>query len=146
MTEEQELHPVVQLILARMESHPDEFDEKAFGRWQHALTAIERYGGPAERDAINAGIRKVRLEEAHVWALDEMCNGEERRADQRRQQAEAEQMKNRVLRQAAQSAYGNYPSGQQSLLGNNLTSVQQPPPRTDVESLRRLHDYMNRKK
>jgi hypothetical protein len=73
------LHPVVQLLLKRMESHPEEFQYSTGGRWQYALDMIEDHGAEGEKAALQSAIKIIRLEEAHVWALNELCNGDERR-------------------------------------------------------------------
>lgn len=83
-----ELHPVVQLLLGRMKSHPEEFEHKNFGRWQYALEVIQEHGSAEEVAALDEAMRVIRLEEAHVWALDELCNGEERRAEEKKQYAQ----------------------------------------------------------
>jgi hypothetical protein len=79
MADNQELHPVIQLLLKRMESHPEEFECKGYGRWQYALEIIENYGSTEDVAVLRDAMRSIRLEEAHVWALEELCNGEERR-------------------------------------------------------------------
>lgn len=76
--EDKELHPVVELLLARMKSHPEEF-ETATNRWDWVLHRVQDNGSEAELEALNDGLRLIRLSEAHDWMLDELCNGEERR-------------------------------------------------------------------
>jgi hypothetical protein len=92
MADEQELHPVVQLMLKRMESHPEEFGGEPYtegGRWGSVLITIQEHGSDAERNAMADSMRVIRLERAHVWALDELCNGEERRKEEERAEQEA---------------------------------------------------------
>jgi hypothetical protein len=75
------LHDVVKLLLARMKSHPEEFrrDRKNAGRWYDVMDVVRDYGTKEEDDAIDAGLRPIRLQEAHEMMMDELCNGEERR-------------------------------------------------------------------
>ena len=73
-----QLHEVVQLLLARMKSHPEEFTSDA-NRWGWMVEEAQRYCSDEENDAINAGLRHIRLQEIHELVLDELCNGEERR-------------------------------------------------------------------
>jgi hypothetical protein len=87
---EQELHPVVQLLLGRMKSHPEEFEAQGYGRWHYALDLVRDHGSEEELEAIQTAMRGVRLEEAHVWVLDELCNGEERRKEEGRKRAQLE--------------------------------------------------------
>lgn len=88
------LHPVVQLLLARMESHPDEFvpenrDEGYIlraveaNRWWRAMSEVQEYANEQEKKAIAAKLRELRLQQAHEWAMDELCNGDERRRKER---------------------------------------------------------------
>lgn len=80
-------HEVVTLLLARMESHPDEFrgdgnlpKDRADCWWQ-AIRLILECGTKEEKDAINQGIRKIKLRHAHEMVMDELCNGDERRKE-----------------------------------------------------------------
>lgn len=77
-----EPHDVVKLLLARMESHPEEFKFKRGGyhqRWYDYIASINEYGNEADKAAINAKMRDIRLTEVHEQVMDELCNGEERR-------------------------------------------------------------------
>jgi hypothetical protein len=73
-----EPHDVVKLLLARMESHPEEFKSHA-DRWDRVLLEVLEHGNEAEIAAIHASVRNIRLGEAHEDMMDELCNGEERR-------------------------------------------------------------------
>lgn len=74
-----EMHDVVQLLLARMESHPEEFLWETGNRWQSTLGSVREYGTPEEINAIDAGLRVIMLQQAHEGMLDELLNGDERR-------------------------------------------------------------------
>ena len=79
---EDKLHPLTELMLARMKSHPEEFvdDEYLYaGRWDRVLLDIREYGSEADRQALAEGVRPIRMAKAHEWAMDELLNGEERR-------------------------------------------------------------------
>jgi hypothetical protein len=78
-----EPHAVVQLLLKRMESHPEEFkcaDDVHSDRWEEYVTGIEVHGNEADKAAIRAGMREIRLAEIHEQVMDELMNGPERRA------------------------------------------------------------------
>ena len=86
----EELHPVVKLLLARMKSHPEEFvpekgDERYVtrgaeaDRWWRAMSEVQEFANEQEKKAIAAKLRELRLQQAHEWVMDELCNGEERR-------------------------------------------------------------------
>jgi hypothetical protein len=77
-----EPHDVVKLLLARMESHPEEFKSKQgpyHSRWYDHLNAINAYGNEADKAAINTRVRDIQLAEVHEQVMDELCNGPERR-------------------------------------------------------------------
>lgn len=85
-----EPHEVVKILLARMESHPEEFKRTAepyYDRWQRCIDTINSFGNEADTAAINAGMRSIRLAEVHEQVMDELLNGEDRR---RKQEEEAE--------------------------------------------------------
>lgn len=84
-----ELHPVVELLLARMNSHPEEFANGA-SRWGWMINDIMDHGTDEERAALKEGLRPIRLQEVHEVVLDELCNGEERRRKEQEEQEEYE--------------------------------------------------------
>lgn len=106
-----ELHPVVELLLARMKSHPEEFmDEYLFselepvthygnGRWEAVLRAVCKNANETELEAINEALRPIRLNQAHEHMMDELCNGEERRRKER-EAREAEERRYYALQQS----------------------------------------------
>ena len=78
MTEE--IHALTSLILARMESHPEEFKERdGQSRWWAALEAIQEFGAPTDKKALADKRSKLMMDDAYEWAMDELCNGDERR-------------------------------------------------------------------
>jgi len=79
---EDKLHPVVELLLARMKSHPGEF-EQGETRWLYSLTDINEFGNDADKTAIHSALRDIRLAKTHEDVMDELCNGDERRRKQR---------------------------------------------------------------
>ena len=112
MSEEPEkMHEVVQLLLARMKSHPEEFmDEYLFsdlepvthygnGRWEAVLRAVCKNANEAELEAVNEALRPIRLNQAHEHMMDELCNGEERRRKER-EAREAEERRYYALQQS----------------------------------------------
>jgi hypothetical protein len=77
-----EVHEVVTLLLARMESNPEEFrptDASFHDRWYDHVNAIQAFGNEADKAAISEGLRKIRLAETHERVMDELLNGEDRR-------------------------------------------------------------------
>lgn len=99
-----ELHPVVELLVARMETNPEEF-ERGMSRWNWMLEGVMTNCSEEERAALHAGLRPIRLQQLHEDVLDELLNGPERRAqeDQMVQQM-AQQQAYEHLKQQAQMA------------------------------------------
>lgn len=99
-----ELHDVVKLLLARMESHPEEFggslmvQDSREDRWWSIVRDVREHGTKAEREALDAAMRKVKLHRAHEMMMDELCNGDERR---RRQQEEDDYERTMLAQQQA---------------------------------------------
>lgn len=85
-----DLHPVVELMVERMKSYPEEFVRRpstALGddvsdRWYGPMSAIMEFGNDADKAAIKNGLRTIRLDAAHEDALDELLNGPDRRAEE----------------------------------------------------------------
>ena len=106
---ETEMHPVVKLLLARMESHPEEFDVESrpnefdadlptlfrSGRWDGVLARINPHLNSVEEAAFKEKIRDMALTAAHEAAMDELLNGPARRE-------EAERALNEKIQAAAQ--------------------------------------------
>jgi hypothetical protein len=85
-----EPHDAVKLLLARMESHPEEFrfKEGAYhDRWYNHISAVNTYGNEADKAALAAKTRDIRMAEVHEQVMDELLNGEDRR---RKEEEEAE--------------------------------------------------------
>ena len=100
---EEGIHSVVELMLARMDSHPEEFAPG--GRWVEVMECLED-ASPPERSLIKAGYRKIILARAHELAMNELCNGEERRKKQEEaeRQAQQEQLKRYAAAQVGASS------------------------------------------
>lgn len=109
-----EPHEVVKLLLARMESHPEEFKLKQgryHSRWFDHINAVNSYGNEVDKAALNAKLRDLRLSEIHEQVMDEMLNGEDRRA-QEKEEAEYErklaaQQRRQQIQQNTQKAIGH---------------------------------------
>jgi hypothetical protein len=68
-----ELHPLIELMLARMESNPEEF-ETDFGRWEHVLTSIAEHADPASAARVLTVLHGIRLDAAHRAMMEELTN------------------------------------------------------------------------
>lgn len=75
------LHDVVKLLVARMESHPEEFG-RGSSRWGWMVEGVLTNCSEEERAAIHAGLRPIRLQQLHEDVMDELLSGPERRAEE----------------------------------------------------------------
>ena len=109
---EDNIHPVVRLLAKRMESHPEEFrfhDSQTLaitGRWETWVHQIRPFLNEAEDEMLFGKAKEAFLQRVHEEVLDELLNGDERRAKENRQREEAEQayvqQQRAYLQQAAQ--------------------------------------------
>lgn len=118
---EDNIHPVVELLLARMKSNPEEF---GWGeeRWDYIIEMVMRISSDEERKALEAARRPIYLDEAHKWMMDELLNGEERRAVAERDLMTANRTTNRASQVAAIATLGQY----QNAIGTYTTASSQP--------------------
>jgi hypothetical protein len=123
---EDELHEVVQLLIARMEVHPEEFkyDRKGMTtltRWGVAIESIFKHGSETEIDALKSALRVIHLKDVHEQVLDELYNGDARRDKERRDFELEVQLQQKILQQQAQQQaqqkYAQYPNATRLLLG-----------------------------
>lgn len=123
MTQNNEPHDVVKLLVKRMESHPEEFssDKERFSdRWERYISDIEAFGNEADKAALNAKLRDIWMVKIHEQVLDELLNGEERR---RKQEEEREYERNLIM----QKARNTQMSAQQAIpLGGGGTGATLP--------------------
>jgi hypothetical protein len=104
-----EPHAVVRLLLARMESHPEEFSNYN-GRWVQWLDELMPFVTEKER----LMLRKPMMQAIHEDVMDELLNGPERRrkhkedTEYERHLAQAMQ---HTQRQAMQGIVGAYSGG-----------------------------------
>ena len=91
-----EVHPLVTLLVARAKSHPEEFRGgkpntiSPTNRWWFAVDTIRRNGTAGDKALLANTIGRGLMDEAHEWALDELMNGEQRRAEEHRAKEEEE--------------------------------------------------------
>lgn len=149
---EDKLHPLTELMLARMKSHPEEFNEEhtlSGFRWEYALNIVHRYGSDADKQALADGLNPIRMNEAHEWAMDELLNGEERRRKHREEEEEYERRMSAAQQQlmahqtAINSQYANQASpygalGGLSSGGVTATTIATPAKSTFSELLKRI--------
>lgn len=79
-----ELHPVTKLLLARMESHPEEFADLYNPRWSAILGEFENEAMEEDHKVFRTALSRIRMDKLHEKVMDELLNGEERRAEKER--------------------------------------------------------------
>ena len=89
------IHPVVELLAARMESHPEEFGPDRGGRWAEWLDRLIPFVTEEER----VMLRGPMMQDIHEEVLDELLNGEERRAQEQRERTARELEMQRMVGQ-----------------------------------------------
>jgi len=76
------LHPVVELLLARMKSNPDEFAPKGW-RWTKFMESSDNYFTEEEHAALQEGQRQISMSALHVAVMNELLREPEEEADER---------------------------------------------------------------
>jgi len=80
-----EYHPLVMLMLARIKSHPEEFEVERGRtnlpkRWGKVLQDIDEYACEEGKRLVSEAVNAVRMDQAHRDAMDELLNGDDHRA------------------------------------------------------------------
>lgn len=113
---ENEMHPAVKLLLARMESNPEEFSNVHTGqhRWRHVMDKVFAYSSKEEKQMLDDRLRDIVLGDAHKEIMQELLNGDDKYEDdfemklmQQRQQMlqQQTQMQLNALQQSQQLTY-----------------------------------------
>jgi hypothetical protein len=116
-----EPHEVVKLLVARMESNPEEFNDVE-GRWAQWLDELMPFVTEEER----VMLRKPMMQSIHEEVMDELCNGEERRrkhkedTEYERHLAQAMQHTQRQAMQGIVGAYSGGGGGGAGIVGKPL--------------------------
>lgn len=67
------MHPAVELLLARIDSNPEEFVEGMSGRWGSILIRLSEAAPEEDWDRIQVRLRDIRLDEIHRQIMRELC-------------------------------------------------------------------------
>lgn len=125
--EDEKIHPLVELVLARMESHPEEFGNSYDGptedRWWRIRETIQSHGTEEERAVFRAAMREIDMNAGHEWMMDELLNGEDRRRQEREVMMQAQQRaqlgKAQAQLQTLQAQYGSQLANTITVTGTN---------------------------
>jgi len=109
-----EIHPVVELLIARMESHPEEFMDDYLmsevrpaagsSRWFRVIHAIREHGSKRDVETLNAALSKIHMQRIHEWTMDELLNGEDRRREEEERKKQLWQQQQQMHQQAYQQS------------------------------------------
>lgn len=81
MSEEKELHPVITLLLARMESNPEEFVDEYDSRWRFVLEYGMNSFSDAEKEILGERRRKILKDRLHEQVMKELLDPAVKRAE-----------------------------------------------------------------
>ena len=69
-----DLHPAVQLMLARMDTHPEEFRPRGY-RWEPLVAAMLSTSSPEETLALTTKLNRFRMDALHEQLMAELLDG-----------------------------------------------------------------------
>lgn len=70
------MHHAVEILLARMESHPEDFEPNAKGHWQHWHNTYKKFFNEEERELVSAKLREINLNRMSQDMMESMVEGE----------------------------------------------------------------------
>jgi hypothetical protein len=68
------LHPAVQLMLARMDTHPEEFRPRGY-RWEALVDTMLSAASPEETLALTTKLNRFRMDALHEQLMAELLDG-----------------------------------------------------------------------
>lgn len=72
---EEDFHPAVRLLLARMRTDPEEFTGRGF-RWSKVLTQTRELAQPHEKHELDELLRVIQLDAVHIQIMKILTQGE----------------------------------------------------------------------
>ncbi len=74
------MHHSVEILLKRMETHPEDFVQGANGKWLATINAYKKFFNEEEGTAVRDGLRKINLEHMTEEIMKRMVADEEPKA------------------------------------------------------------------
>lgn len=71
------IHPAVQLMLARMDTHPEEFRPRGF-RWEALVATMLCVSSPEEAMALSTKLNRFRMDALHEQLMAELLDGNQK--------------------------------------------------------------------
>ena len=125
-------HPLITLLLKRMESHPNEFLDPPL-RWQTIFTDARVHARSEDSEKLQRALSDLCMNRLHEQAMDELLNGDDRRAEERERREKADALMRVQALQSAQLPLG-------TLLGQ---AVQLPNAANQLTGLSDLYSQAN---
>lgn len=69
----EEIHPTLKLVLARMESHPEEF-KNGTRKWQQHIESVRQFMTPHEKAVLKAKERELAFDNLHAIMAKEILD------------------------------------------------------------------------
>jgi len=115
------MHKVVELILKRMESHPEEFVD---ARMKQMIEPYRQYLTTEEKEALKAKERDIHLDTLHVRVMKQILAEKEEKVDAEAYRTAAQHQAIAQAQQAQQAQWANMRSMHSQLgnLGNGVVS------------------------
>ncbi len=129
------VHEVVKLLAARMETHPEEFGPDGDGRWGTWLKQME----PLLTEEEKLMLRGPEMQDIHEEILDELLNGEQRRAEQK----EKEMQLLHSITSGRQNPYANQAGAYQNAIGTIGTLPPAQPLNVSSDSIQLGNETLN---
>lgn len=71
------MHHGIEILLARMESHPEDFVQGAGGQWLHQIERNKKYFNQEETDKVKEKLRQINLDRMTQNLMEAMVKDEE---------------------------------------------------------------------
>jgi multimeric flavodoxin WrbA len=72
------MHHAIEMLLARMESHPEDFSQERSGKWLQTINAYKKFFTEEEGIAVRDGLRKINMESMTEDIMKRMVKDEEK--------------------------------------------------------------------
>lgn len=68
------MHPAIELLISRIESNPEEFAEKGYGRWSDIISDLESVAPKDEWNVLVGKLTAVHMDAIHKHIMQELCD------------------------------------------------------------------------
>ena len=68
-----DMHPAIELMLARMDSNPEEFEDKEEGRWAEIIVELGEVAEKVEWNLLVTKLSSIHMDSIHKKIMQELC-------------------------------------------------------------------------